>query len=77
MTERPIDVGNAEWRQRATLSIPEYAKIVGVGKNTAYAAANSGEIPIIKLQGRKLVPVPWLLRQLEGASINAPCNAVS
>jgi excisionase family DNA binding protein len=66
MTEAPSDAGYPEWRQRTTISIPEYAKIVGVGKNTAYAAAKSGEIPVIKLQGRKLVPVPWLLRQLEG-----------
>jgi hypothetical protein len=58
----------AEWRQRSTISIPEYAKIVGIGKNTAYQAARAGEIAIIQLRGRKLVPVQWVLRQLDGRS---------
>jgi hypothetical protein len=66
MSEHAIDVGKPEWRQRSTISIPEYARIVGIGKNTAYEAARAGEIVTIKLRGPKLVPVPWVLRQLEG-----------
>jgi len=30
-----------DWRQRMTITIPEYAQIVGVGRNTAYEAAHS------------------------------------
>jgi hypothetical protein len=55
-----------DWRQQATMSLTRYAEVVGVGRNTAYDAARAGEIPIIKLRGRKLVPVAWVLRQLEG-----------
>jgi hypothetical protein len=53
-----------DWRSRPTVTIPEYAKIVGVGRNTAYDAARAGEVPTIKLRGRILVCVPWLRRQL-------------
>lgn len=55
------------WRDRATISIPEYAQIIGVGSQTAYDAARAGEVPTIRVRGRVLVCVPALLRQLEGA----------
>jgi excisionase family DNA binding protein len=56
----------AEWRTRATISVPEYAEIMGVGRNTAYEAARAGEIDTIKVRGRVLVCVPALVRKLEG-----------
>jgi hypothetical protein len=54
----------ADWHTRATITIPEYAKIMGVGRNTAYEAARVGEVQTIKVRGRVLVCVPALLRQL-------------
>lgn len=59
----------SDWRQRMTITIPEYARIVGIGRNTAYEAARSGEVTTIKVRGRVLVCVPALLRQLEGREI--------
>jgi excisionase family DNA binding protein len=55
-----------DWRTRATITIPQCAEIMGVGRNTAYEAARAGEIPTIKIRGRILVCVPALLRHLEG-----------
>ena len=57
----------SDWREKATITIPHYAKIVGVGRSTAYEAARAGEVTTIKVRGRVLVCVPALLRQLEGA----------
>ena len=50
------------------VSVPEYAAIMGIGRNTAYEAARAGEVPTIKLRGRILVPVAAILRQLEGTA---------
>jgi hypothetical protein len=58
---------SSDWRLRMTITIPEYARIVGVGRNTAYGAARAGEVTTIKVRGRILVCVPPLLRKLEGA----------
>jgi hypothetical protein len=55
---------NDDWRTRATITVPEYAQIVRIGRNTAYVAARAGEIPTIRVRGRILVCVPALLRQL-------------
>lgn len=41
---------------RETVSIPEVAKVLGISKNLAYAAAARGEIPTIKVGHRVLVP---------------------
>jgi hypothetical protein len=76
MSERGIDDNGGpslpkagDWRQRMTITIPEYARIVGVGRNTAYEAARAGEVATIKVRGRVLVCVPALMRQLEGKDV--------
>lgn len=51
---------------RATVSIPEAGKILGVGRNASYDAANRGEIPVIMIGKLKRVPVVRLKRMLEG-----------
>jgi hypothetical protein len=55
-----------DWRSRATVTVPQYAGIVGIGRNTAYEAVRAGEVAVIRQRGRILVCVPALLRQLEG-----------
>ncbi len=55
-----------DWRQRTTITVPEYAALMGVGRNTAYEAARAGEIVTLRIRGRVLVSVPALLRMLEG-----------
>jgi hypothetical protein len=61
MTTKEI---HRSWRERMTITVPEYAEIVGVGRNTAYESVRAGEVTIIKVRGRILVCVPPLLRKL-------------
>jgi excisionase family DNA binding protein len=49
-------------RNRATISIPEAAQVLGIGRDAAYAAAVRGEIPVLSLGRALRVPVPKLLR---------------
>ncbi len=48
-------------------TIPEAAKKLGIGRNTAYEAARTGEIPTIKIGKRLLVPREALERKLAEA----------
>lgn len=54
---------------RATVSIPEAGKILGIGRNASYDAANRGEIPVITIGKLKRVPVVRLKRMLEGDAV--------
>jgi excisionase family DNA binding protein len=58
----------AEQRKRktasATTTIVEAAKRLGIGRNQAYEAAHRGEIPVIKIGTRLLVPTKALDRLL-------------
>jgi hypothetical protein len=56
----------AKWQDRATFSIPEYAEIMGISPWSAYAAAKRGEIPIIRIGKREIVPRRAVERQLAG-----------
>jgi excisionase family DNA binding protein len=40
---------------RATMTVPEAAERLGIGRNTAYQAAEHGELPTIRVGGRVLV----------------------
>lgn len=60
-----------------TLTIPQVAKLLGLGRNSAYAAAKRGEIPTIVIGRRILVPVAALKRLLEetgGQQLNHEVN---
>ncbi len=50
-------------------TIPEAAKKLGIGRNTAYEAARRGEIPTVKIGKRLLVPRKALERQLAQAKV--------
>jgi excisionase family DNA binding protein len=41
--------------ERPTMSIPETAKVLGIGLNGAYEAARRGDIPTIRIGKRILV----------------------
>ena len=58
--------GVMNWRERATITVDEYAAIVGVSRATAYAAVRAGEVAVLRVRERILVSVPALIRQLEG-----------
>jgi len=49
---------------RATLTIEQTARLLGLGRTAAYDAARRGELPTRRLGRRLLVPVPALLSWL-------------
>ena len=51
--------------QRQTFTVPEVAKVLGIGRSAAYEAARTGQIPTIKIGKRILVPRVALERLLE------------
>ena len=53
---------------RKTVSVDEAAEMLGICRNTAYAAIQRGEIPVLKIGRRFLVPLPALERMLAGQS---------
>jgi len=50
----------------ATTTIAEAAKRLHIGRNQAYEAAHRGELPVIKIGKRLLVPTIALERLLKG-----------
>lgn len=54
-------------RKRLTLTVPEAARKLGIGKNAAYEAARVGMIPSIRIGKRVLIPVAALERMLSRA----------
>ena len=50
------------------MTVPEAAKVLGIGLSIAYEAARTGELPTIKIGKRILVPLVALDRKLHGAA---------
>ena len=50
---------------RKTYTITEAAELLGVGKSAAYEAARRGEIPVIRIGRRLVVPKAALQRLLK------------
>jgi excisionase family DNA binding protein len=50
----------------ATMTVREVADLLGIARNSAYAAVQRGEIPSIRIGDRVLVPRRRLLEMLEG-----------
>jgi excisionase family DNA binding protein len=53
--------------ERETLSVREAGRVLGLGRDAAYRAANNGEIPVLRIGRRLLVPRAALDRLLDGA----------
>ncbi len=49
---------------KATITIEQTARLLGLGRTAAYDAARRGELPTRRLGRRLLVPVPALLEWL-------------
>jgi excisionase family DNA binding protein len=45
---------------RPTITVAEAAELLGISKDSAYAAARSGDLPVLRLGRRYLVSVPKL-----------------
>lgn len=54
----------AELRSRHTISIVEYARVIGVSKDTAYEAAARGELRVLRIGRRIMVPTVSVLAEL-------------
>ncbi|WP_067672640.1 excisionase family DNA-binding protein [Nocardia miyunensis] len=48
-----------------TVSVSTAARLLGIGRSTAYAAVNSGEMPAIRIRSRFRIPAPWLRHRLQ------------
>jgi excisionase family DNA binding protein len=53
-----------DWRSRTTVTVDEAGAIVGISRASAYQAANSGDLPTVRIGRRLLVPVAQLKRML-------------
>jgi excisionase family DNA binding protein len=51
-------------QRRMTLTVNETAKRLGIGRNQAYEAIKRGEIPVIRIGRRLLVPETALDRMI-------------
>lgn len=51
--------------EKKTITIPEAAKILGIGRSAAYEAARKSELPTIRIGRRLLVPLARLQRLLD------------
>ena len=56
---------------RATFSVEEAAAILGIGRNTAYTAIKTGQLPCVRIGGRLLIPRAALEGLLAAAGTSA------
>lgn len=54
----------------ATTTIADAAKLLNIGKNQAYEAARKGQLPVIRIGRRYLIPTAALDRLLSGNAGN-------
>ncbi|WP_406238523.1 helix-turn-helix domain-containing protein [Nocardia sp. NBC_01009] len=48
-----------------TVSVPDTARLLGVGKSTVYTAVKSGEVPAIRVGSRVRIPSRWVRKVLQ------------
>jgi hypothetical protein len=65
-TPKPVLPDN--WRQLPTITVPQAGIVLDIGPNEAYAAAARKEIPAIRIGRSWRVPVPQLVRMLDGVA---------
>ena len=58
------------------VTVPEMAKIVNIGRNTAYHWAKSGKIPSAKILGKIAIPASEISRIAQMVSENARISAL-
>jgi excisionase family DNA binding protein len=58
-----------------TITVTHAAKLLGIGKNQAYKAAASGELPVVRIGHRLLVPTARVLMML-GVQVSEPPSRV-
>lgn len=63
--------------QKLTLTIEETARLLGIGRNLCYDRVKTGEIPVIKVGRRLLVPRRALEKLLEQGQAVTPAHSKS
>ena len=58
---------STEVEERKTLTVEEAARYLGIGRSAAYDAINRGDIPVLKIGRRFLVPAVALEKMLTEA----------
>jgi excisionase family DNA binding protein len=53
---------------RLVVTIAEAAKLLGISRSFAYELVKRGELPVVRLGGRQLVPKESLSRLMESAA---------
>jgi excisionase family DNA binding protein len=56
---------NLNPHERPTISVDEFAHLVGIARSTAFAAVKAGEIPSIRFGKRIRIPTAAVCRMLE------------
>ena len=56
----------AKTENSEVMSVPEAGRILGKGRNKAYELAGKGAFPVIRLDGRLVVPRNRFMRWLNG-----------
>lgn len=62
----PIAIAPKALAERATITVEEAAQIIGIGRNQAYNAAATGQLPTLRIGRRILVPTAKLFDMLGG-----------
>jgi excisionase family DNA binding protein len=62
-------------KHQLTWTVTQCAELLGIGRNSAYEAVNRGEIPVIRIGKRILVPRAALERLLAGRGQEGEHNA--
>ncbi len=65
MSAKPEPLTVADLRHRPTITVQEYAALVGVSKDTVYEAAARGELRVLRIGKRILLPTAPILVELE------------
>jgi len=63
--------------ERVTFTVEETAKLLGIGRQLAYDRVKTGEIPVIKIGRRLLVPRRALEKLLEQGQAVTPAHSNS
>ena len=63
--------------EKATLTVPEAAMVLGIGVNKTYIACQQGLIPALRIGHRWIIPRAALLNMLESVEQKSPVMSPS
>lgn len=63
--------------KKSVYSIPEVAELLGVSRTLAYDLANKGELPVLRLGKRMVIPKIALEKMLEDVAVACNINLES